>query len=265
MMSEKILLFIPMYNCEKQITRVLGQLDEEVLRYISKVIVVNNRSTDGSEQTVREYLTKHPEIPAVLVRNTENYGLGGSHKVAFSYAIENGFDHVVVLHGDDQANIHDMLPVLSAGAHREHDCCMGARFAKGSKLVGYSRFRTFGNRVYDLLFAMALRKKVPELGSSLKIYKTELLKSRYYIRFCDDLAFDYCMTLASGCLKQDYMYFPITFREEDQVSNVKLFNQAMRVLKMLARYIVGPKKFISSELRAAVRDAYTFEVIYETK
>lgn len=30
--KNKILLFIPMYNCEKQIVRVLGQLDERVLR-----------------------------------------------------------------------------------------------------------------------------------------------------------------------------------------------------------------------------------------
>ena len=262
-MEEKILLFIPMYNCEKQITRVLGRLDDEVMRYVSKVIVVNNRSTDNSEQVVREYLTQHRELPAVLVRNTENYGLGGSHKVAFGYAIDNGYDYVIVLHGDDQSNIHDMLPVLRAGTYREHDCSMGARFVKGSKFIGYSKFKRFGNYVYGLLFAVALGRKVPELGSNLKIYKTSMLKSRYYHKFCDDMTFDYCMTLASGCLKQDYMYFPFTLRVEDQVSNVKLISQAIQVLKLLARYIAGPKKFITSELRAAEREAYTFDVIYE--
>ena len=33
----KILLFIPMYNCERQIVRVLGQLDEEIQKYLSEV------------------------------------------------------------------------------------------------------------------------------------------------------------------------------------------------------------------------------------
>ena len=33
---DKILLFIPMYNCEKQITRVLGQLDKEILNILKK-------------------------------------------------------------------------------------------------------------------------------------------------------------------------------------------------------------------------------------
>lgn len=38
---DKILLFIPMYNCEKQIVRVLDQLTEEVCKYLSEVIIVN--------------------------------------------------------------------------------------------------------------------------------------------------------------------------------------------------------------------------------
>lgn len=38
--------------------------------------------------------------------------MGGSHKVAFNYAIENNFDYIIVLHGDDQGSISDMIPVL---------------------------------------------------------------------------------------------------------------------------------------------------------
>ena len=33
-------------------------------------------------------------------------------KVAFNYAVKNKFDYVIVLHGDDQGNIHDLLPFL---------------------------------------------------------------------------------------------------------------------------------------------------------
>ena len=34
---KKILLFIPMYNCKDQITRVLNQIDDEVQKYITEV------------------------------------------------------------------------------------------------------------------------------------------------------------------------------------------------------------------------------------
>ncbi len=87
-----------------------------------------------------------------LVRNNENYGLGGSHKVAFSYAIKNEFDYMIVLHGDDQGRIQDMLPLLQSGKYKNYDACLGGRFAPGSSLEGYSKFRTFGNRVFNIIF-----------------------------------------------------------------------------------------------------------------
>ena len=62
-MSERMLLFIPAYNCEKQITRVLDQLDKRVFAYFEEALVVNNRSTDGTEQVVLEYIKNHPEKP----------------------------------------------------------------------------------------------------------------------------------------------------------------------------------------------------------
>ena len=103
---DKILLFIPMYNCEKQIVRVLKQLTDEVCSYITEVIIVNNRSTDHGEAVVQSYLSENPlPMKVSLLRNDDNYGLGGSHKVAFQYAVDHGFDYVIVLHGDDQGDI----------------------------------------------------------------------------------------------------------------------------------------------------------------
>ena len=96
-MKNKILLFIPMYNCEKQITRVLGQLTGEVCDYLDEVIIINNRSTDNGEEAVCNYLRENElSVKISLFRNDANYGLGGSHKVAFKYAVENNFDYVLI-------------------------------------------------------------------------------------------------------------------------------------------------------------------------
>lgn len=41
---ERLLIFIPAYNCEKQVPRVLSQLlDPHVLPWVGECIVVNNR------------------------------------------------------------------------------------------------------------------------------------------------------------------------------------------------------------------------------
>ena len=264
-MMDKILLFIPGYNCEKQIPRVLAQLDEEVLFFISEVIFVNNRSTDETEGVATQYAKEHQDLPIKILRNDENYGLGGSHKVAFGYAVRGGFDYVIVLHGDDQGNIHDLLPVLKSGAYKETDCCLGSRFMRGSVLGGYSRFRTFGNRVYNGLFSIATGRKIRDLGSGLNLYSTKMLRDEFYFKFPDNLTFNYCMILAAAHYRHTSVFFPISWREEDQASNVKLVSQAAYVLKMVCTYFFKRGRYIKSEFREAVRPEYTAKIIYENE
>lgn len=265
-MSDKILLFIPMYNCEKQIVRVLGQLNDEVQRYISEVVIINNRSTDHGEEAVQTYVKEHPlHIPFTLLRNNDNYGLGGSHKVAFDYAMKNGFDYVIVLHGDDQGHIENLLPYLKDGSYRTYDCFLGARFKKGSQLDGYSAFRTFGNRVYNLLFSFVVHKMIYDLGSGLNMYSTKMLQSHFYMKYKDNLMFNYCMILGSAYHKHHMYFFPIRWSEDDQVSNVKMVNQAIIVLKLLGSYFLHPTAFVRGEHRDKAVDAYTAKVVFSTK
>lgn len=264
--NSKILLFTPMYNCEKQIVRVLGQMDNETSKYISEWIIVNNRSTDSSERVVKEYLSSHSvQVKVRLLRNDENYGLGGSHKVAFDYAIKNGFEYVIVLHGDDQGDLSNIFPYLKSGEYRRYDCFLGARFMKGSRLKGYSKFRTFGNYVYDLLFSIGCGYKVYDLGSGLNMYRTSILKSKFYEKYNDGLIFNYCMVMGSAYFNHKVKFFPIIWREEDQVSNVKMVSQALTVLKLLGSFIMNKKKFIKDEHRSKVVKSYTAQVVYENE
>ena len=259
-MKDRILLFIPMYNCEKQIVRVLKQIDKQVLEFVDEVIVVNNQSTDNGAQAVLDVKRERPDLPLHLLLNRNNYGLGGSHKVAFGYAMDNDFDYCMVLHGDDQGSIRDFLPVFENKYYRKHDCILGARFMKGSKLQGYSKFRSFGNIVYDFLFAVVVRKKIYDLGSGLNIYKTGMLKDKFYEKFPDNLMFNYCMILASEYYGHDIRFFPVSWREDDQVSNVKMMNQAVKVLKMLKDYYIDPS-VITQDYRDKTVGSYEAEVI----
>lgn len=261
-MKDKILLFIPAYNCENQVVRVLLQLDYEAMSYIDEVIVVNNRSTDNTEGAVLDFIKEHPNMPVKLLRNHDNYGLGGSHKVAFDYAVKNDFDQVIVLHGDDQGRISDFFKVLSKGYYNSHDCILGARFMPGSKLIGYSTFRTFGNIVYDFLFAFVLKRRIYDLGAGLNMYSTKMLKSRFYEKFPDNLMFNCCMLFAAKYYNHDIKFFPISWREEDQVSNVKMASQSMKTLKMLWEFFVDPES-VKGDYRDKEVLNYGAEVVKE--
>lgn len=253
---ERILLFIPAYNCERQLPRVLAQINAQVMEYIDHVLVGENCSTDNTLSAAKSYMESHPELPATLVQNNENYGYGGNVKMAFAWALQEGYDYVIILHGDDQGSINDLLPLLEAGAHKQYDCLLGARFMPGASQPGYSRLRNFGNRVFNLLFSLVCHYRFYEMGSGLNLYSCSMLQNGFYEKFPDDLTLHYCMCLALAYYKQSAKQFPITWREEDQISNVKLVSQGFTVLRMLMVYAVSPSKFIKKELRKCPRDAY---------
>lgn len=246
----KIMVFIPAYRCRNQISRVLAQFDETVQSVIDTVIVVDNQSPDDTLQVAIAAGEEQLQYCNFIAwKNKENYGLGGSHKAAFRYAIEQGFDYLIVLHGDDQADIRDILPFVAQEAHTRVDCLLGARFMKGSRLQGYSWLRTVGNRVYNSLFSMAAGHRIYDLGSGLNMYKLKAYEDFYYKTFPDDLTFNYVMLLASYHRRQKIEFFPISWREEDQVSNVRLFRQAFKVLSLLGSYVVRRGAFLRQELR----------------
>ena len=262
--QSRILLFIPGYNCEKQIQRVLDQLEGEIAGYLSKIIVVNNRSTDNTEQAVIEWATRHAETDISLLRNDANYNLGGSHKVAFEYAIKGGFDYVIVLHGDDQGSVGDMLPLLRGGAYEAYDCCLGSRFMRGSALIGYSVLRTAANRVFNLWFSIVTFRRLSDLGSGLNLYKVEPLKKRYYMRYPDKLFFNGVMLLATAFYRQKVKFFPISWREADQVSNAKLFDIGVELLKMTANYLFRRNRYMESDMRRDPVKEYAYQVIFDS-
>lgn len=245
-MPERILLFIPMYNCERQIPRVVAQLTPEIQDLLSEVLVVDNRSPDGGRLVAAAALAGL-NIPARLMMNDGNYGLGGSHKVAFNYALENGFDYLIVLHGDDQGAIGDLTPHIRRGDHRGLDALLGARFMKGAKLEGYSAFRTFGNYVFNTLYSLVAGYGIKDLGSGLNLYKVTALSDRWWLGNANDLTFNYHMILRSIHAHWKMRFFPLTWRESDQVSNVKLFKQAMTVAGIAISYLMQQQKYIATD------------------
>ena len=259
----KALLFIPAYNCENQISRVINQIYQiPQMSIIDTVLIVNNRSLDNTEKVAIDKLkSTKTNLRKVIVRNKENYGLGGSHKVAIKIAQENKFSHLIVLHGDDQGNIKDMLPYLKEA--NDYDCILGARFHLNSEIHGYSTFRIFGNKVFNLLFSFVTRCRLLDLGSGLNLYNLKIFEDNFHIKFPDNLTFNYCNLLGHCYLKHEFKFIPISWREDDQLSNVKLFRQAWQILTYLFKFWVSSKTFLQKEHRTQIYD-YSYEIIYSS-
>lgn len=264
-MPDKILLFIPMYNCEAQIPRVITQLTREVQRLFAEVLVVDNRSTDGGQAAAIRALSDLRGVRTRLVVNDDNYGLGGSHKVAFLHALGEDFSHVVVLHGDDQGNVADIVPYIRDRAYGHADALLGARFMPGSSLQGYSRLRTWGNRVFNALYSAVSGRQLHDLGSGLNLYRVGALRDRWWLRNPDGLTFNYHMLLRGIAHGWSLRFFPLTWREADQVSNVRLVRQSIEVARAPLAYLLRRRSYLARDLSGRPDGRYGCRTVHDSQ
>lgn len=255
----KVMIAVPAYNCAAQVPRVIRQLDEKTAALFSEVVVIDNQSTDGTLDAALQAAHANPHLPITVMRNSENYSLGGTHKVAFAHCMERGYDGVVILHGDDQGRISDFADVMEDAQRTQADCILGARFMPGASLSGYGAFRVFGNHVFNMLYSIVVGKHVYDMGSGLNYYSRSLIRTGIHKKMPDDLTFNNCMLLATYAAGKRVVYKPISWREEDQVSNAKLFTQARRLLRYLGLYVINKSKLLTDDYRDMPRESYKSE------
>lgn len=258
----RILVFIPAYNCAPQIPRVIEQFTPDIQDLFAGIAVIDNRSTDGTVDAARAALTR--VLPAGkywLVRNRQNNGLGGSHKVAFNLAFEHGFTHLAVLHGDDQGSIADLVPYIRSGEFRQWDCLLGGRFMPDSKLPGYSRTRTTLNRVCNLVFSGITQRRVWDLGAGLNLYDISAFRDRKYLHWSNSLSFNQVALLYSIAARHRIRFFPLTWREADQVSNVRLGRLGVQLARNVLFYLFARGALLERDSDGAGSRDYSSEWI----
>lgn len=250
-MYHKHLLFIPAYNCEKQIVRVIKKISSsKLLTNFSEILIIDNCSEDNTVEVANKKILELNLKQARVVQNNSNYNLGGSHKTAFNYAVEKKYDYVSILHGDDQGDINDLGKVFENKVFENYDCMLGSRFNRNSKLINYPKFRIYANLAINLVASIVTFKFLSDLGSGINMFKVGYLKNKFYLNFPDDLTFNYSLIFYIAHSKASFFYFPITWSEDDQVSNVKLFSHAYRWVIILIKFIFNKKAlFVNHELR----------------
>ncbi len=232
----KTLLFVPVFNCEKQISRLIHSLESIQVGEKFDLVFIDNQSLDSSVKVICELLEKSSKLGyARLYQNEHNLGLGGSHKVAIELSILEGYEYLVVLHGDDQANPRDIEAGMTLIKHNTLDCALGARFMKGSHLEGYSKTRVLGNKVFNLLFTIRFFVLVSDMGSGLNVYNTSFLRKIRNENHPDDLTFNNSLLMWSLLMKYKIAFFPISWSEKDQISNARIARQSLAIFRILLK------------------------------
>ena len=250
-------IFVTAYNVEKQIVRkVLSKIPTSVVTGVERVVVVDNCSQDETVERVCAFRKDTDSGDKFLIlRNRQNYGYGGSHKVAFRYFLENGYDYAILLHGDGQGDPAYLEKFLAMIEEQRYDFIIGSRFMKGSDLSGYSRIRTTANYFFVFLQKIVSGLTVTDPGSGYIAYNLNVIRSLPYERLTDYFCFDPCLFLMVSKRKPRICEFPINWGEVE-TSNVNIFEYGLKLLLVLLRY-----RFAGLPLQDARKDDYEYAIL----
>ena len=232
--------FIPCYRCPQQVARVLAALASEQVKRFEVIYVVDNASDDLTADFARSAIEARADKDKFkFIRWPENRGLGGSFKAVFSKARDLGMTHLLMFHGDDQADGNDIPRLLEVAERNQVSAVLGSRFACGARRSGYSTGRLIGNWLFNILYSILLRRKITDIGSGLNLYQVESFSREFIAALPTHIAFDAHILFYLHRRRLSFEFVPIVWRTQDQQSSVRNFEVGWLALKETTRLALG--------------------------
>lgn len=188
----KLLVFIPTYEASRHIEWVLGRIPDLSERFATHVLVIDDASRDGTAAVAARALERRgaEHFSWEVLANPRNLGYGGNQKLGYRYAVERGFDVVVMVHGDGQYPPEQIEPLamaaLSSGA------AFGSRMATPDQALagGMPRYKYVGNRILTTFQNRFLETELTEFHSGFRAYAVDTLERIPYELNSSDFHFD---------------------------------------------------------------------------
>jgi dolichol-phosphate mannosyltransferase len=133
------------------------------------LLVVDDGSTDRSLDQVAANI--------LVLRNATNCGIGRSMKHAFGYALDHGYDVLVIQAGNDKDDPLEIPALLAPILTGDADFVQGSRFLEGGGFGNMPWHRIVATRfVHPLAVSLAAGKRVTESTNGFRAFRTSLLR-----------------------------------------------------------------------------------------
>ncbi len=162
-----ISVVVPIYNEVDSIPTLIDKIADILTKsqYSYEIICVDDGSTDGSTELLKQVAPKRTDLKAILLRR--NYGQTPAMAAGFNYA--KG-EIIVTLDADLQNDPED-IPVAIDKLAEGYDLVSGWRKNRqDAKLT-----RLLPSKIANWLIAKVTGVKIHDYGCSLKAYRAELL------------------------------------------------------------------------------------------
>lgn len=173
---KKLSIVIPAYNEANTIHLILDKIKAVQMTYSvdKEIIIVNDCSTDATEENVLAYIAANPELTISYHKHETNKGKGAAIRTGIHLA--KG-DYLIIQDADleyDPREYNDLLKPIEEGFA---DVVYGSRFMGSNPHRVLFFWHTAGNKFLTLLSNMVTNLNLTDMETCYKLFKTPIIQS----------------------------------------------------------------------------------------
>lgn len=245
--GKKVCIYIPAYNAAYTLPNLIDRIKSDVRDQIQKIIVIDDHSPDNT-YLLAVGLKKEQDLSKMTVfRTLRNQKYGGNQKLGYSLSILEGYDIVVMLHGDAQYAPELIPQIIEPIVKDEADMVFGSRMKMDPLKGGMPPIKYIGNKVLTFIENSILGTTLSEFHSGFRAYSCKALLQVPFLRCTNEFHFDTEIIIQFVLAKLRIAEVPIPTFYGEEVSRVNKLNYGLNILKEIIAYYLISKKFARTD------------------
>jgi SAM-dependent methyltransferase len=226
------------YNAASTLARVLDRVPAEFRPRIDGIYIGDNHSEDSTYLVGLGYQQAIGDLPMTIVRHPRNLGYGGNQQAGYRWAIEQGFDIVVLLHADGQYAPEFLPQIVQPLEMGEADAVFGSRMMTpgGARKGGMPLYKYVGNTVLTKMQNVVVGEHLSEWHSGYRAYSVATLAELPFERLSPDYNFDTQIILQLHEAGKRIVELPIPTFYGDEISYVNGMKYARQCAIDVGKY-----------------------------
>jgi glycosyltransferase involved in cell wall biosynthesis len=238
---KRVAIFIVAFQAEQFVGSVLERIPIALRDLFAEIYVIDDSSSDFTFEAARAAGERLGFTNVTVLRTPHNRGYGGNQKLGYLHALEQGFDYVVLLHGDGQYPPEHLPQIVTALGRDEPDALIASRMIHPRDALrgGMPLYKWVGNLVVTRIQNRMLGSRLSEFHSGYRAYKVEALRAIPFRLNSDDFHFDTEVLIQLLLTGRSIVEIPVPTFYGDEICRVNGVKYAANCLNAVAKVRLG--------------------------